>query len=530
MSLLHKCIAIQEVQKAEIANELKEQYVSKMESLAEKFDIRNLSADQIKGKVGFHRIDGNVKGAAARPLKLVKSVETAKLVIENGGSLVVTSHFGRPNGLPNESFSTEGIAAKYKQLLIDDGVMTAEEADKKFVWINDTGGPEVKEQLDRMGPGSIVFLQNVQFELGEIAEVMVEKCFKKAEDVEKFREQFGIIMDKAGFNLEEKKAGLKMALNEDQKDAIRAVASQIQLEHAERLVEHADFVVQDGFGQTHRKYGSIADVQKLKPAAMGILLSNEIKNFRAAQNPTVIIMGGAKEDKMRQLQESNVKNIFVAGGIAHALIKVIDKDSVFNNIGIDDASLNVASEIIDDAVEIKNLDDSDKNIEIVRSNGGVITIPKQVMVIEGSEGKGFGDYFDENTSLKDGANLIAVDIRKIGIRMSVDTSIESVNQFFDTLDMSSARAGWNGPVGVADDLEKAAAKGSLEVRKRLEDIVDAGGKANVGGGETGVITQDSDKIATSTGGGVVTSMIQMKPNFGIQAFADSKPVESLIDL
>jgi phosphoglycerate kinase len=495
-------------------------------AIVKKHSILNLPAEDIKDKVFFHRVDANVKNLdmaeADKPIRIIGSIKTDKHILESGGSLIISSHLQRPEGQRVDKFSIEKVAAKYKQQLIAEGVFTKEEADQKFVWLDVTHGSEVKEALAKAGPGAVVFLQNVQFDLGEISKTVAESCLK-GKDLEKFEVQFKKIMKIAGIPEDLMAAGFNGELNFYQKDMILTTANMLADDYAKSLVKHADYVIQDGFGQMHREYASIAGIQKFRPSFAGILTTEEVIGFKKAQTPDYIIMGGSKEDKMEQLINAKAKKVFATGGLAHALIKAMGYD-VSNNVGIgDDGVMKIAKELVEGS-ELVSEYKPFENIQLRRPDGTIIEIPGQVEIIESSSQKGFTDFFtdlDSKPRLQDDVKLMTVPVTEIEGDISIDTTPSAIDRFFRDVPLNSIIL-WNGPVGVADDLNSATATGSLHVRKWAERMLEADGFPYVGGGETGAITQGT-KVPTSSGGGVLTKMAQGKPIYGVEAIGRYRP-------
>jgi len=75
---------------------------------------------------------------------------------------------------------------------------------------------------------------------------------------------------------------------------------------AKKLINKADFYVNDAFAVSHRKHASIVSLPKLLPSAFGINFLHEVevlgKVKQSPKRPVVVILGGAKEDKLDEVK------------------------------------------------------------------------------------------------------------------------------------------------------------------------------------------------------------------------------------
>lgn len=69
----------------------------------------------------FFRVDFNVPlkdGKITNNQRIVAALDTIKYAIDNGAkSLVLMSHLGRPDGLPNAKYSLKPVAEELQKLL-----------------------------------------------------------------------------------------------------------------------------------------------------------------------------------------------------------------------------------------------------------------------------------------------------------------------------------------------------------------------------------------------------------------------------
>src|SRR5215212_3890024 len=86
--------------------------------------MAKLSIDKVPlhGKHVLMRVDFNVPqdkqtGAITNPQRIVAALPTIKYALDQGASVVLMSHLGRPDGERKEKYSLKPIAAKLQELL-----------------------------------------------------------------------------------------------------------------------------------------------------------------------------------------------------------------------------------------------------------------------------------------------------------------------------------------------------------------------------------------------------------------------------
>ena len=125
---------------------LKERYIMQLNTIRE--------AD-LKGKRVLIRVDFNVplkNGVVTDNTRIKAALPTVKYILEQGASLVVMSHFGRPKGQKNPDFSMAPIAKEFEKLL---GVPVK--------LAPDVIGSEVEAEVKALKPGEVLLLENVRF-------------------------------------------------------------------------------------------------------------------------------------------------------------------------------------------------------------------------------------------------------------------------------------------------------------------------------------------------------------------------------
>ncbi len=117
--------------------------------------MKTLTSLDVSGQRVLIRSDLNVPvkdGVVTSDLRIVASLPTIKLALENGAAVMVMSHLGRPTeGQPEAQFSLQPVADHMSKLL---------------------GKPValIKDYLDEapaIAPGTVALLENVRFNVGE---------------------------------------------------------------------------------------------------------------------------------------------------------------------------------------------------------------------------------------------------------------------------------------------------------------------------------------------------------------------------
>lgn len=113
----------------------------------------------LKGKRVIMRVDFNVpmdKGVVTDDKRIKAALPTIKYVLEQGASLMLMSHLGRPKGGPDPEFSLKPAAQVLSGLL-----------GKPVGMAPDCVGPEVEKMAAALKPGEVLMLENTRFHAGE---------------------------------------------------------------------------------------------------------------------------------------------------------------------------------------------------------------------------------------------------------------------------------------------------------------------------------------------------------------------------
>ncbi len=113
----------------------------------------------LKGKRVLMRVDFNVPmegGKVTDDKRIRASLPTIQYVLDEGASLVLMSHLGRPKGGPDPEFSLEPAAQVLSGLL-----------GRPVKMATDCIGPEVQKMAAALKPGEVLMLENTRFHAGE---------------------------------------------------------------------------------------------------------------------------------------------------------------------------------------------------------------------------------------------------------------------------------------------------------------------------------------------------------------------------
>ncbi len=121
--------------------------------------IRDLA---LKGRKVLVRVDFNVPqtkdGEVSDDRRIRAALPTLNYALEQGASLVLVSHLGRPTGDPaaDAPFKLDKVAARLQELI-----------GRPVTKVDDTVGPLAKAAAAALQPGGILVVENVRFNKGE---------------------------------------------------------------------------------------------------------------------------------------------------------------------------------------------------------------------------------------------------------------------------------------------------------------------------------------------------------------------------
>ena len=266
------------------------------------------------GKKAIVRVDFNVpldeNGHITDDTRIRGALPTLKKILEDGGSLIIMSHMGKPKGKVNPKFSLAQIKDDVAKALGRDVIFAPDCAN-------------AAEAAANLKPGEVLLLENLRF----------------------YPEEEG------------KPVGIDK--EDPAYDAVKKEMKERQKNFAKTLASYADVYVNDAFGTAHRKHAStavVADNFGADDKMLGYLMEKEVnavdKILSDIKRPFTAIMGGSKVSTKIGIIENlmdKVDNLILCGGMTYTFAKAMG-----GHIGIsicEDDKLDLARDIMKKAKE-----------------------------------------------------------------------------------------------------------------------------------------------------------------------------------
>lgn len=244
---------------------------------------RTIREVELKGKRALMRVDFNVplkEGLVSDDTRITSALPTIKYCLDQGASVVLMSHLGRPKGGKAEpEFSLKPVADHLAKLL-----------GQEVLFAPDCIGEQAFQLASSLQPGNVLLLENVRF-----------------------------------YKEEEGKAKVAEGASDEEAKAAKAEMKKRQLEFAEKLSKLGDLYVNDAFGTAHRAHASTAIITRFfHDNVAGFLMEDEItylgKALANPDRPFLAILGGAKvSDKVTVIENllSKVDSLIIGGAMAY---------------------------------------------------------------------------------------------------------------------------------------------------------------------------------------------------------------------
>jgi phosphoglycerate kinase len=218
------------------------------------------------------------------------AIPTIKKILDDGGSVILMSHLGRPKGGPEDKFSLKHLLPHLKELLPGVSVLFS----------NDCIGNEAEQKAKDLKPGEVLLLENLRFHKEE----------------EKGDEQFAKKLSLLG----------EVYVNDAFGTAHRAHASTA--------------VIAQFFSEDKKMFGLLMNAE----------VSNADKVLNSSEKPFTAILGGAKVSDKIEIIENLLKkadNIIIGGGMAYTFLKAQGKE--IGNSLCEEDKLDLANDILSKA-------------------------------------------------------------------------------------------------------------------------------------------------------------------------------------
>jgi len=268
-----------------------------------------------KGKKVIMRVDFNVPldkktREVTDDTRIRGAIKSIKKILSDGGSVILMSHLGRPQGV-EEKYSLKPVLPVLEKLL-----------GQKVIFAPDALGAETEKMAAALKPGEVMMLENVRF-----------------------------------YPEEEGKPILPETATDEEKKAAKAELKGKQKEMAKKLSTYAEVYVNDAFGTAHRAHATTAVIADYFPAdkrMFGYLILSELaamdKVLKNPRKPFTAVMGGAKvSDKIMIIENllDRVDNLIIGGGMTYTFVKATG-GKIGNSLCEED-KLDLARDIIEKA-------------------------------------------------------------------------------------------------------------------------------------------------------------------------------------
>ncbi len=255
--------------------------------------MRSVKDLDVKGKKIFVRVDYNLPmgedGQITDDNRIVATLDLLEYLVEKGARIILASHLGRPKNGPEKRFSLAPAALRLSELM-----------SRPVAFAKDCIGQAVEEQVNALGNGDLLLLENLRF------------------------------------HPEEKKNDPTFAKS---------------------LAALCDIYVNNAFAVSHRDQASVTGITGYAPvSAAGFLLEKEVNSYYdSVENPNrplVAVIGGAKvSSKLSALENmlNFVDKLIIGGAMANTFLASRGMDPKGSMVEAD--LFATASQILNTAAE-----------------------------------------------------------------------------------------------------------------------------------------------------------------------------------
>jgi len=123
------------------------------------FNKKTIIDVDLKNKKVLVRVDFNVPlkdGKVSDDTRIQAALPTIRYLVEQGASLILCSHLGRPKSEKDTEFSMKPVAEKLAEIM-----------NKEVKFSGNCIGPEAEKMASELKPGDILVLENTRFHAGE---------------------------------------------------------------------------------------------------------------------------------------------------------------------------------------------------------------------------------------------------------------------------------------------------------------------------------------------------------------------------
>lgn len=229
--------------------------------------MKTIKDFDLEGKKVIIRVDFNVPmkdGIIEDDTRIKESVKTIKYALEHNAKVILMSHLGRVKTVEDKVNTLKPVAVRLSYLL-----------KQEVIFVNDTKGTDLENQINNLKNGQVLLMENTRFE-----------------DIE----------------------GKKESNNDENLGKYWASLGEI--------------FINDAFGTSHRAHASNVGIASILPCGIGFLIEKELdvlgKAIDTPKKPLTVILGGSKvADKIGVIENlvNKADYILIGGGMAFTFLK-----------------------------------------------------------------------------------------------------------------------------------------------------------------------------------------------------------------